>query len=85
MNDGGWRKPYTAWRLRSIRSVLAPNGSSSNAPAIIVVGSGTAVGSKSYLNLLPGCEGLTQRRRDSQSFAESFFLCVSPRSSAPLR
>src|SRR5664280_1648299 len=30
-----------AVRLRSIRSVLAPNGSSSNAPAIIVVGSGT--------------------------------------------
>jgi hypothetical protein len=32
-----------AVRLRRIRSVLAPNGSSSNAPAIIVVGSGTAV------------------------------------------
>ncbi len=30
-----------AVRLRRMRSVLAPNGSSSNAPAIIVVGSGT--------------------------------------------
>jgi hypothetical protein len=32
-----------AVRLRSIRSVLAPNGTSSSAPAIIVVGSGTGV------------------------------------------
>ena len=32
---------YAARFLRRIRSVLAPNGSSSNAPAIIVVGSGT--------------------------------------------
>ena len=34
--------------LRRMRSVLAPNGSSSNAPAIMVVGSGTgAAASKS--------------------------------------
>ena len=32
---------YALRLLRSIRRVLAPNGSSSNAPAIIVVGSGT--------------------------------------------
>jgi hypothetical protein len=34
---------YAVRVLRRSRSVLAPNGSSSNAPAIIVVGSGTAV------------------------------------------
>jgi hypothetical protein len=33
---------YATRFLRRIRRVLAPNGSSSNAPAIIVVGSGTA-------------------------------------------
>jgi hypothetical protein len=33
MNNADWRKPYTTWRLRSIRSVLAPNGSSNNVPA----------------------------------------------------
>jgi hypothetical protein len=33
---------YAVCLLRKIRSVLAPNGSSSNAPAIIVGGSGTA-------------------------------------------
>jgi hypothetical protein len=34
---------YADCLLRRTRSVLAPNGSSSNAPAIIVVGSGTTV------------------------------------------
>ena len=34
---------YTVCFLRNIRSVLAPNGSSSIAPATIVVGSGTGV------------------------------------------
>jgi hypothetical protein len=34
---------YAVRVLRKIRRELAPNGSSSNAPAIIVVGSGTAV------------------------------------------
>jgi hypothetical protein len=34
---------YANWRLRSIRSVLAPKGRSSSAPAIIVVGSGIAL------------------------------------------
>ena len=34
---------YAMRLLRKIRSVLAPNGRRSNAPAIIVVASGTAV------------------------------------------
>jgi hypothetical protein len=33
---------YAACRLRNIRTALTPNGSSSNAPATIEVGSGTA-------------------------------------------
>ena len=39
-----WRYRYAATTrfLRRIRSVLAPKGSSNSAPAIIVVGSGTA-------------------------------------------
>jgi len=40
------RDYYDVRFLRRPRSVLAPNGSSSNAPAIIVVGSGTALKSK---------------------------------------
>lgn len=41
---------HTVRFLRTILSVLAPNGSSSKAPAIIVVGSGTGTGT----NWLPG-------------------------------
>ncbi len=40
--NAGLPNRYATRFLRRIRNVLAPNGSSSNAPAITVVASGTA-------------------------------------------
>jgi hypothetical protein len=44
---------YAVWLLRRMRSVLAPNGSSSSAPAIRVVGSGTGRGGLSAATVKP--------------------------------